>query len=246
MASRVSLSGSLSSESDSSLPSLPPPPAPAPRRPVLKSIIVPQVLGTAFDPLVQGGRAGPSHAAVPLPLPDGGWRTKAGRRPRATRAPAPHERKRHISADCTNLLFCVWCHGVGHISRGCTRPHIPSLVEQPSRPPPALWCRMAVDRTSPSPPSPPRCSLSPPLPPPPPGPPPPGAVRLRSDVVRVSPVPRPSSVCALPQLRLPSVGDAAGPEFLAPFGMAEAGLSRQDLAREDMVEDCFLEAAEDT
>ncbi|XP_044411183.1 formin-like protein 5 [Triticum aestivum] len=264
MASRVSLSGSFSSDSPSPVPPGPPP------RPQLRSIIVPLILGTAHGPIVQG-MAGPSRSPAEAPAP---WQTKQSWHRRADRPRSPPRRQGqrlrtrnlpaarprpdsrlpavlfgccyncgsddgHISAECQSPTRCIRCGGNNHISRGCTRPRSSSPGSPPKRPPPAL-----------------RRDLT--LPPPPPGPPPPGALRLAPAPVVRAPSPPLGSLPPLPPGPPPagavrlgrswsqvvaadSVESVAAPRFFVPVVPA----SPVAVAWEEPTDCCFLEAAED-
>uniref|UniRef100_A0A453APD9 CCHC-type domain-containing protein n=1 Tax=Aegilops tauschii subsp. strangulata TaxID=200361 RepID=A0A453APD9_AEGTS len=283
MASRVSLSGSLSSGSgfSSSAPpanlALPSPLQPPPRpdlapsslmrpRPLIRSIIVPPVLGTAFGPIVQGETGGPSRVPVPRRAEDA-WHTKVRRRPRAPpcrdrlpRRRLPPSRPRVLSAPRpppfsrlpVELHGCCYnCGSDGHISADCSNPpfcvrcrgvgHISRGCTRPRSPSPVDQPVQppALRRRveDAAPPSPRHSATSQSLPPPPPGPPPLGVVRLWSDVVR-----EPA------QGSLQAAGATAGPEFSVPFGQhapVRPAAVRAQAEQEDLVEACFLEASED-
>nr|XP_020182108.1 vegetative cell wall protein gp1-like [Aegilops tauschii subsp. strangulata] len=181
MASRVSLSGA-SSSSTSSGPSA----QPSARAPLRSIVVGPEVLGTAFGPILQGGAAGPSRPTAVDPF---AWRTRASRRPRSPASPShpPTSRRRRGSPEVLPTSRPPKTSiPAGHIARECNRPRSSSPVDVvgrdplapcppegfPSRvlPPPGSlpFVRVLVDsgRSAPA------------LPPPPPGPPPSEAVRL--------------------------------------------------------------------
>uniref|UniRef100_A0A452Z3M5 CCHC-type domain-containing protein n=1 Tax=Aegilops tauschii subsp. strangulata TaxID=200361 RepID=A0A452Z3M5_AEGTS len=275
MASRVSLSGSFSSDSDAPMASPPrverppPSPSPAPPRPQLRStIVVPEILGTPFGLVVQGGAAaGPSRAPASRPV-HGGWKTKQARRPRVAPARAPRlprrrqdGRQRALTAarpPPTSKLpvelygCCYNCGSEGHIFRECTNPTLCVRCRGPGH-----TSRGCTRPRSPSP------VEQPPRPPP----------ARRSGVAAVLPVLLPASprrspsvlppplpgppppgamrlwsqVVQEPPAARPLSGEgAAGPAFSVPFASPEGLVPRAGPGGDELVEACFLEAAEDT
>lgn len=164
-----------------------------PSRPPLHSIVVvPEVLGTAFGPIIQGGAGGSPH---PPAVGSSAWQTKSGRRSRSPtspprpRAPAPPRRRSPVDTlptkkpPKTRILAvlhggCNNCGDDDHISAKywkktkCIRSggdgHIAQGCTRPRSPSPLerqVRLPPTLRRTKRSPP-PAQCFDTPPLPPP--------------------------------------------------------------------------------
>nr|BDI54638.1 retrotransposon protein, putative, unclassified [Triticum aestivum] len=123
MASRVSLSAGSSSSSEATSS----PPRPAPR----SAMAVPEVLGTALRPIIQGGAAGGGAAGGTSRPEERAWQTRAGRRPRSPASPPRPATRRRISPTLPTTRpprtripaalhgCCYNCGDDRHISRDC-------------------------------------------------------------------------------------------------------------------------------